>query len=120
MGHESMNATLIIFVLCFAPVTLQSIEDNADAFYKVGSGRQIISEVCHLANLCAICTEGRSYYIGLSYGFHESSAASGFTQPFAVTFFIVSATVGAKQCYVIRQLLVLDWNISAPNPKQRH
>ena len=36
--HENMNAaTLIIFLLCFAPVTLQSIEDNEDTFYKVGS-----------------------------------------------------------------------------------
>ena len=33
-----MNATLIIFVLSFAQATLQSIEDNEDAFYKVGSG----------------------------------------------------------------------------------
>ena len=34
-----MNATLIIFVLSFAQATLQSIEDNEDAFYKVSSVR---------------------------------------------------------------------------------
>ena len=34
-----MNTTLIIFALCFAPVTLQGIEDNEDAFYKVRAVR---------------------------------------------------------------------------------
>ena len=34
-----MNATLIIFVLSFAQATLQSIEDNEDAFYKVRAVR---------------------------------------------------------------------------------